>query len=143
MLVSGWHSDRIGGRLGHLIGSCVLVALGFAFMAAARTPMMMITAYLGMLFFWPAVTLCTNLVSTEVVCCRQVPVATAAINTLAQLGAFVAPVLWGMNKDATGSYTFGLAIVPLAFVASAALAWNLRRQIRRKAVRMSGAPVPA
>ena len=104
---------------------------------------MLITAYLGMAFFWPAVTLSTNLVLTEVVSCRLVPVATATINTLAQLGAFVAPVLWGISKDATGSYHLGLTIVPFVFLAAALLSLNLRRQIRRRSVAMTPAVAAA
>ena len=132
MLASGWHSDRIGGRFAHLIGSMLLVAACFAVMAYAKTPAMLITGYLAMSFFWPAVTLSTCLVVTEVVPSRMVAVAMAAVNTLSQLGAFVAPALWGMNKDATGSYHFGLTLVPLAFLTGAAIAFNLRHQLRRK-----------
>lgn len=139
MLASGWHSDRIGSRFGHLLLSTLLVAACFAAMAQARTPGMLITSYLAMCFFWPAVTLSTNLVATEIVPCRMVAVACAVINTLAQLGAFVVPVLWGISKDATGSYHFGLTLLPLVFIASAAITLNLRRGIRSKAPR----PAPA
>ncbi len=99
MLASGWHSDRIGSRFGHLLCSLFLVAACFAVMAFAATPAILITAYLAMSFFWPAVTLSTNLVATEVVPCRMVAVAIGVINTLAQLGAFVTPILWGLSKD--------------------------------------------
>ena len=132
MLASGWHSDHIGSRLGHLFGSTLLVAACFAAMAHARTPAMLVTAYLGMSFFWPALTLSTNLVATEVVQCRMVAVAVACINTLAQLGAFIVPVLWGISKDSTGSYHFGLTLIPLLFIASGAITLNLWHQIRRK-----------
>ena len=84
MLASGWHSDRIGSRFGHLLGSTLLVAACFAVMGHASTPAMLVTAYLGMCFFWPALTLSTNLVATEVVECRMVAVAVACVNTLAQ-----------------------------------------------------------
>ena len=134
MLASGWHSDRIGSRFGHLIGSMLLVAASFAFMSQAKTPVMLITAFLAMSFFWPALTLSTNLVATEVVPCRMVPVAVATINTLAQLGAFVVPVFWGISKDATGSYHLGLSLLPLVFLASAAITIHLRHQIRSKDV---------
>ena len=52
--------------------------------------------------------------------------------TLSQLGAFGVPVLWGISKDATGSYHHGLTLVPLLFLASAAIALHLRHQIRRR-----------
>jgi ACS family tartrate transporter-like MFS transporter len=143
MLASGWHSDRAGDRFGHLIGSMLLVAAAFAAMAYATTPAILITAYLAMCFFWPAVTLSTNLVSTEVVPCRMVAVAVAVINTLAQLGAFVVPVIWGISKDSTGSYHLGLTMIPLLFIASAGLAIHLRRQIRLKWLAVVPVIVPA
>ena len=143
MLASGWHSDRAGDRFGHLIGSMLLVSAAFAAMAYASTPAILMTAYLAMCFFWPAVTLSTNLVSTEVVPCRMVPVAVAVINTLAQLGAFVVPVIWGISKDSTGSYHLGLTLIPLLFIASAGLAIHLRRQIRLKWLAVVPVIVPA
>ena len=131
MLASGWHSDRIGSRFGHLLGGTLAVAACFAAMSLATTPAMLVTAYLAMSFFWPALTLSTNLVATEVVQRRKVAVAVACINTLAQLGAFMVPVVWGISKDATGSYHLGLSLLPVLFLASAAIVMNLRRQIRR------------
>jgi nitrate/nitrite transporter NarK len=62
----------------------------------------------------------------------MVAVAVACINTLAQLGAFVVPVLWGISKDSTGSYHFGLVLIPLLFIASGAIGLSLRQQVRRK-----------
>jgi ACS family tartrate transporter-like MFS transporter len=143
MLASGWHSDRIGSRLGHLIGSMLAVAACFAAMAYATTPAMLITAYMAMSFFWPAVTLSTNLVATEVVPCRMVAVAIAVTNTLAQLGAFVVPILWGISKDSTGSYHLGMTLVPLVFIASTAIAIGLRHRVRRKALPATPAMVAA
>ena len=132
MLASGWHSDRQGQRFSHLLGSCVIVAACFAVMAVAKTPAMMLTGYLALSFFWPAVTLSTCLVLTEVVPTRMVAVAMAAVNTLSQLGAFAVPPLWGMSKDATGSYIPGMALVPLAFLIAALLGYLLRRQVHAR-----------
>ena len=143
MLASGWHSDRLGSRFGHLLGGTLLVAACFAAMGRAGTPALLVTAYLGMAFFWPALTLSTNLVATEVVECRKVAVAVACINTLAQLGAFMVPVLWGISKDATGSYHFGLTLIPLLFLASAAITLNLQHQVRRKPTLLVPTIVPA
>jgi ACS family tartrate transporter-like MFS transporter len=143
MLASGWHSDRLGGRFAHFIGSMLLVAISFAIMASARSHGVMIAAYLAMSFFWPAVTLATCLVLTEVVPCAMVAVAMAAVNTLSQLGAFVAPTLWGMSKDATGSYHLGLALVPLAFLASAAIGIALRQQVNHRGLLLRPAMIGA
>ena len=38
MLASGWHSDRIGSRFGHLVSSLFLVAACFAVMALQLPP---------------------------------------------------------------------------------------------------------
>lgn len=143
MLVSGWHSDRLGSRFAHLIGSMVVVALAFLVMAYAPTPAVLIGGYLAMSFFWQAVTLSTCLVLTEVVPSAMVAVAMAAVNTLSQLGAFVAPTLWGISKDATGSYHLGLTIVPVAFLASAAIALVLRQQVNHSGLAMSAASAGA
>lgn len=129
MLASGWHSDRLGQRFTHLLGSMLIVAACFAAMAAATAPAMLLTGYLALCFFWPAVTLSTCLVLTEVVPTRTVAVAMAAVNTLSQLGAFAVPPLWGMSKDATGSFHTGLMLVPVAFLAATGLALWLRRQV--------------
>ena len=98
----------------------------------ATTPATLLAGYLALAFLWPAVTLSTCLVLTEVVPFRMVAVAMAAINTVAQLGAFAVPPLWGISKDATGSYDFGLSLVPFAFLTAAAIGLHLRRQVRAR-----------
>ena len=82
-------------------------------------------------------TLSTCLVLTEVVPFKMVAVAMAAVNTLSQLGAFAAPPLWGISKDATGSYHFGLTLVPIAFLIATAIALLVRRQVRAKGLHLA------
>ena len=135
MLGSGWHSDRLGSRFGHLFGSTLLVAAAFVVMGHATSPSVLITSYLAESFFWPALTLSTYLVAADVVECRMVAVAVACINTLAQLGAFVVPIIWGISKDSTGSYQFGLTLLPLLFLVSAVITLSMRSRMRRKEVR--------
>ena len=143
MLASGWHSDRLSTRFPHLIGSAIVVAITFLIMAYAPTPAVLITGYLAMSFFWPAVTLSTCLVVTEVVPSATVAVAMAAVNTLSQLGAFVTPTLWGLSKDATGSYHLGLTLVPVAFLGSAAIGTVLRQQVNRRGLSLKTAATAA
>ena len=132
MLLSGWHSDRLGQRFTHLIGSMLLVAACFVVMATASSGSMMLAGYFALAFVWPAVTLSTCLVLTEVVPFKMVAVGMATVNTLSQLGAFALPPLWGMSKDATGSYDFGLTLVPIAFLIGAAIALMILFQVRAK-----------
>ncbi|MEO5809865.1 MAG: MFS transporter [Sphingomicrobium sp.] len=132
MLASGWHSDRLGQRFTHLLGSMMIVAVCFLVMALATTPALMLTGYLALAFFWPAVTLSTCLVLTEVVPFRMVAVAMAAVNTLSQLGAFAVPALWGMSKDSTGSFHLGMMLVPVAFVVATGIGILLLSQVRAK-----------
>ncbi len=132
MLASGWHSDRLGQRFSHLLGSMMLVAACFLVMALATTPATMLAGYLALAFLWPAVTLSTCLVLTEVVPFRMVAVAMAAVNTLSQLGAFAVPALWGMSKDSTGSFHLGMMLVPVAFVVATAIGLMLLFQVREK-----------
>ena len=139
MLSSGWHSDRQGQRWTHLIGSLILVTASFALIAVAKTPVMMITGFLALAVVWPAVTLSMCLVLTEIVAVRMVAVAMAAVNTLSQLGAFAVPSLWGISKDATGSYALGLTLVPVAFAVATVLAIILRRQVQGKDMAAVGA----
>lgn len=69
----------------------------------------------------------------EVLHVRELAIGAAAINTISQIGAFVAPYGWGMAKDATGS--FQPALITLAFIALiiAALLMLLRRQVSGRA----------
>jgi MFS transporter, ACS family, tartrate transporter len=130
MLASGWHSDRLGQRFTHLLASLMLVGASFLLLALATSTAFLMAAFLSVCFFWPAVTLSTNLICIEVVPGRMVGVAAGAVNTLAQLGAFIGPWLWGIARDATGTYHLGLMLLPVAFATATATALVLRRQLR-------------
>jgi ACS family tartrate transporter-like MFS transporter len=129
MLAAGWYSDRIGERFTPMLASMLLVAAGFLAMGLSSSA---VAAYFTIAVFWPAVTLSNFVICTEVVPRRMAGVAVAAMNTLSQLGAFVAPWLWGVSKDRTGSYHLGLMLVPIAFALAAAVMLNLRHQIHTK-----------
>jgi MFS transporter, ACS family, tartrate transporter len=44
-------------------------------------------------------------------------VAFAAINTIAQVGNFLGPFLWGYAADRTGSFLLGLGVIPIILLA--------------------------
>ena len=54
----------------------------------------------------------------------------AAINTLAQVGAFVAPYAWGALRDATGGFRAGLFLLFAMGVATCLLLAWICRQLR-------------
>jgi ACS family tartrate transporter-like MFS transporter len=43
-------------------------------------------------------------------------VSVAAMNSVGQLGSFFSPYLWGIAKDATGSFHLGIALLPIGYV---------------------------
>ena len=53
----------------------------------------------------------------------------AFINSVAALGAFVAPWLIGLLKDATGSYSYGLLMLAALVVAGGVLVLNIKHDI--------------
>lgn len=130
MLVAGWYSDRKGERFTHMLAAMLVVSAGFLAMALSTSAVLSVSAYLVIALFWPAVTLSNIVITTEVVPRRMSGVAIAAVNTLSQFGAFVAPWLWGISKDRSGTYHLSLLLVPIAFAAAAAVTLNLRHQIR-------------
>ena len=71
---------------------------------------------------------------------RELAVGAAAINTISQIGAFVAPYGWGAARDATGS--FGLALAFFSFIAllMSALILLLRHRLRGGALRPGAVP---
>lgn len=67
----------------------------------------------------------------------------AAINTAAQIGAFVEPFGWGLAKDATGTFSLGLAGLAFAVLAAAGIFALMKHNVegRRNAHSQSSFPV--
>ena len=60
-------------------------------------------------------------------------VAFAAINTIAQVGNFLGPVLWGYAATASGSFQLGLTAIPVILLAPLGLILLMRRSRPRPA----------
>jgi MFS transporter, ACS family, tartrate transporter len=128
MLTLGWSSDRLRERHLHMAGAIVLAALSVATLAWSSSAPMTIAAYLcfavittniGMLGFM--------LVGDGLHPAHRV-VGFAAMNSLAQVGSFLGPSLWGMAADRTGSFTFGLSVIPCVLLAAAGIVLAMRRR---------------
>jgi ACS family tartrate transporter-like MFS transporter len=59
-------------------------------------------------------------------------VGAAAINSMNQVGGFVGPYLWGLAKDATGTYSLALTVMTGAMLLAAALVMILRADVARQ-----------
>jgi ACS family tartrate transporter-like MFS transporter len=130
-------------RFTHLLIGCSLVAMSCLILAAAPSPGRLLAAYDAISFFWPSVTLSTLVLCTEIVPKRTVGVASGAVNTLSQLGAFAGPWLVGISRDATGSYHLAQMLLPVGFALSVGITLNLRRELRAKQPHLAVRPVPA
>jgi ACS family tartrate transporter-like MFS transporter len=59
-------------------------------------------------------------------------ISVAAINSLGQLGSFVSPILWGMARDATGSFHLGISLLPIGYILAALLVLGLGLQAKAR-----------
>ena len=121
MLLNCWHSDRTGERHWHMIVPLGFVALASLVWVAFPTPAIVIGAYfIAMMAYYAMITLVWPLASAEL-SPPMVAVSFAAINSIGQLGSFVAPFAWGWAKDATGSYNAGLWVLPIPYAVGAVI----------------------
>jgi ACS family tartrate transporter-like MFS transporter len=135
MLLNGWHSDRSGERHLHLIAPLLVMAAAFVVIGQAQAPWAVTAAYAVALTANAAVGGVVWPVLIGVLHPRTAAVGVATINAVGQFGSFVMPALWGVAKDATGSFHAGLTALPFAYLIAAAIVLGLR-QARPK-------PVPA
>lgn len=133
MLLNGWISDRTGER-GLVVAMPLLaVATALGLLSLSDAPGLVIACYVvqqagnfagvGMLWTIPG----------AITHPRSAAVGVAAINSLGQLGSFVIPALWGVAKDATGTFHLGLGVVAANFALAASIVLVLRARSRRAA----------
>jgi ACS family tartrate transporter-like MFS transporter len=129
MLWVGWYSDRRGERFRAFIVSSVLMASAFAVMAFATSGTVVLGAYLLFGLSWSSVTLSHISLWPDVLHARLLAVGSAAINSMSQIAAFLMPYAWGVARDASGSYRYGLIGLSLAMLLSLILTLVLRRRV--------------
>jgi len=121
MIWWGRHSDRTMERKNHLLAAMILAAVGVAAAALIEEPVLKMVAFtmsaIGLNacnpVFW---TLAPNFLTGA-----SAAVGIAYINSFAALGAFVAPWMMGLVKDATGSFTYGLLALAAMVVGGACI----------------------
>ena len=129
MILWGRKSDRAMERKYHLIAAMALAAGGIAAAAFIDDPvgkmvcltLSAIGVYACSPVFW---TLAPNFLTGP-----SAAVGIAFINSVAALGAFVAPWLIGLLKDATGSYSYGLLMLAILVVAGSLLVLSIKHDM--------------
>jgi len=126
MILWGRKSDRAMERKKHLFGAMALASAGMAAAAFIDDPVLKMTCFTlsamglnaSLPVFW---TLAPSFLTGP-----SAAVGIAFINSVAALGAFVAPWLLGLIKDATGSYTYGLLMLAVGVASGAVLVLTIR-----------------
>ncbi len=129
MIWWGRKSDRAMERKYHLVAAMALAAIGIAAAAFVDDPVgKMVCLTLSAIGVYPCSpvfwTLAPNFLTGP-----SAAVGIAFINSVAALGAFVAPWLIGLLKDATGSYSYGLLMLAGLVVAGGLLVLSIKHDI--------------
>ena len=131
MILWARHSDRTGERSWHVIAACLLAAVGLIHAGNVSTLFSVIIA----------LTLVTAGISASKPPLWSMPTlflsgpaaaaGIATINSIGNLGGFVGPMMIGVIRQQTGSYTWGLYFVAALLVLSATIVIILARQAKR------------
>lgn len=139
ILLGGNYADRHGDRWGNAFWCCVVLAGALLVIGLAPSPMLVIIAYLVFATVCFTIPMLTSSGWAEVLHVRELAVGAAAINTICQIGAFVAPYGWGIAKDATGSFQPALIALSIVALLMSTLLLLLRHQVRGQAIRVATA----
>jgi ACS family tartrate transporter-like MFS transporter len=131
MIFNGWHSDRRGERYLHLVLPLALCALGFMALGLTTSAVMVVGAYWVVLCALAAWSGVFWLAPCQTISPSAMAISVAAINSVGIAGGFVGPLLWGMARDATGSFRAGLMTLAAAFLVAAALILLMRHSARQ------------
>jgi ACS family tartrate transporter-like MFS transporter len=126
MLANGWHSDHVRERYLHLAAPLLLTAGAFAVLSMASAPLVVMAAYVVGVAAYAGVSGVIWLIPGERLTPRSTAVGVAAINSIGQVGSFIAPYAWGLARDATGSFHAGLMALPVPFALAAGIVLMLR-----------------
>lgn len=135
ILLAGNHADRHGDRWGNAAVFTLVLSGALLLLGLATSPVPVLIGYLAFATACFVVPTLTSSGWAEALHVRELAVGAAAINTMSQMGAFVAPYGWGMAKDATGHFQAGLIALSIVALMAAGLLLVLRRQIRGRAMR--------
>jgi ACS family tartrate transporter-like MFS transporter len=138
MVVAGRHSDATGERILHVGVPLFLAAAAFAWTSVAGPlPLVMIALTLATLGIYAAIGTFWALPSA-ILAGVGAAAGLALINSIGNCGGFVAPVVIGWLKGATGDFTLPLLFLSASLVLGGALAFWFGRNQGRLAVSRPG-----
>lgn len=119
MILWARHSDRTAERTWHVVGACLLAAVGLAFATSASSVIAVLIALtlvnIGISASKPPLWSMPTLFLSGPAAAAGI----ATINSLGNLGGFVGPSMIGWIHDKTGSFAGGLYFVAALLVVSA------------------------
>lgn len=127
MLVIGWSSDRFRERALHMVGLILLAAVSVVLLARATEPSATVAIYLVFSVASTNIGMLGFMLIGDRLHPGQRAVGFAAVNTLAQIGSFAGPALWGLAATRTGGFEAGLTVIPGIFLVAAAIVLSMRR----------------
>ena len=139
ILYGGNHADRHGDRWGNAFWCCLVLAGAVLVIGLAPSSMFVIAGYLIFSTVCFTIPMLTSSGWAEVLHVRELAVGAAAINTICQIGAFIAPYGWGIAKDATGDFRLALTAFSIIALLMSTLLLLLRQQVRTRALPMATA----
>jgi MFS transporter, ACS family, tartrate transporter len=137
MLLAGWHSDLRRERHLHLVAMIAIAAIAAAGMALAPSMPQPLTrtVTVGCFILFISSGFITGPLATPMASETLHPgsraVGLAAINTLAQVGNFLGPVLWGLAAHRTGDFRLGLGVIPFVLLTATGIVLAMRQSAMR------------
>lgn len=132
MLALGQVADRRSDRFFFAFWCAAIIAAAFFVIALSGSPPVVALAFLAFAATAPSVPMLLSSAWPETLSQSELAVGAAAINTMAQIGAFVSPFAWGALADSTGSFDAGLIGIGTMVTVCAGLIWVLRAQVRAR-----------
>lgn len=111
MLINGVHSDRSQERVLHVVAAMFVMAIGFVVTALAHGATMLIAGLALISFAGSAILPVFWCVPPALLSGTAAAGGIALINSIGNLGGFVAPNIVGLGKTITGSYTGSMLIL--------------------------------
>ena len=132
MVLAGWSSDRSRERFWHLAIPLLGSAAAYGVLSLTSNPIVVIGAYGLAIVSNFGIAATVWLAPSDVLAPRSMAISVAAINAIGQFGSFLSPFLWGLAKDATGSFHLGISLLPIGYILAALVVLWLGRQARRR-----------